>query len=389
VHRLTQLLAPLRHDVRVSSRWLPRVVAPGAWRAAVHVTIGVPVGLLTPAVLLPGGVRTLTRLQRSRFRNLLDERIAAVPGGDAGVATAAWWRQVGYHLLSLPYHLAAALLVCGAGSAGLALALLPGYGWTLPRHSPITIVLLWLAGLLLLAGASHLARAAARLDTAVARLLLGPSRAEQLTARLDAVARGRTEAVAAADAERRRIERNLHDGAQQRLVSLALNLGMARAELGDAAGARAVAEAHDEAKQALVELRDLVRGLHPAVLDDRGLDAALSGIVARMPLPVDIHVDVPRRCPPAVEATAYFVVSEALTNVTRHARARQAAVTVVRAGDRLRVTVTDDGRGGAVAAPGGGLHGLAQRAASVDGTLHLHSPPGGPTEITVELPCGS
>jgi signal transduction histidine kinase len=104
---------------------------------------------------------------------------------------------------------------------------------------------------------------------------------------------------------------------------------------------------------------------------------------------VDIHVDVPRRCPPAVEATAYFVVSEALTNVTRHARARQAAVTVVRAGDRLRVTVTDDGRGGAVAAPGGGLHGLAQRAASVDGTLHLHSPPGGPTEITVELPCGS
>ena len=163
---------------------------------------------------------------------------------------------------------------------------------------------------------------------------------------------------------------------------------MARADLPDGPTRDAVGQAHDEAKEALSELRGFVRGLHPAARR-RGLDAALSGLVARSVQPVDLHVDVPARCPPVIEAIAYFVVSETLTNIARHARARHVRVAVVRDRDRLRVTVTDDGIGGAVIRAGGALHGLVQRAGSVDGTLALRSPPDGPTTVEVELPCGS
>jgi signal transduction histidine kinase len=150
---------------------------------------------------------------------------------------------------------------------------------------------------------------------------------------------------------------------------------------------QAITEAHEEAKAALAELRNMIRGLHPAVLEDRGLDAALSGVAARMPIPVRVTVDVPRRPPPTIEAVAYFVVSESLTNITKHAQASQAEVVVQRAGDRLHVIVSDDGVGGADPARGTGLTGLAKRAASVDGTFDISSPPGGPTLITVDLPC--
>jgi signal transduction histidine kinase len=174
-------------------------------------------------------------------------------------------------------------------------------------------------------------------------------------------------------------------------MALAMNLGMARAALGDdvpPATRKVIEQAHEDAMAALAGLRELVRGLHPAVLNDRGLDAALSGIVARAPLPVRLRVDVSPRCSPSIEAIAYFMVSEALANIARHAGAGQAEVTVERARGRLRVVVTDDGRGGATAdGAGTGLRGLAQRAAAVDGTLHVHSPAGGPTTITAELPC--
>ncbi len=196
----------------------------------------------------------------------------------------------------------------------------------------------------------------------------------------------------AADAERRRIERDLHDGAQQRLVSLAVNLGLARSTLGDLPedARKVIDEAHREAKEAIAELNNLVRGLHPAVLEDRGLDAALSGVAARLPVPVRVAVDLPQRPSPTVEAVAYFVVSEALTNVVKHAQATRADVTVERIGETLLVVVADDGAGGAdLAAAGGGtgLAGLAKRVASVDGTFSCRSPAGGPTVITVELPC--
>jgi signal transduction histidine kinase len=332
---------------------------------------------------------------------------------------AGTWRQVAYHVMALFIGVGGAALTVAFWSAGIglgaalplqALGLWAGEGrWAVSVPAGVLAVAVLLA-------APWVARGVARADTAVARALLGPSRSEELSLRVESLARSRADVVAATDAERRRIERDLHDGAQQRLVSLAMNLGMARANLADTPGParQAIEAAHDEATQALAELREFVRGLHPAVLDDRGLDAALSGIVARVPLPVRLTVTVPARCSPVIEAIAYFVVSEALTNITKHASATRAEVTVDRAADRLRVVVTDDGRGGATVdsrsgatdngrsgatdngrsgatdnGGGTGLRGLAQRAASVDGTFALHSPLGGPTTITVELPCAS
>jgi signal transduction histidine kinase len=217
------------------------------------------------------------------------------------------------------------------------------------------------------------------------------SRAEELALRVRDLTESRADVVDAADAERRRIERDLHDGAQQRLVSLAMNLGMARATLTDVdpKAREAIEHAHDEAKQALAELRQLVRGLHPAVLEDRGLDAALSGIAARSPVQTRLSVDVPVRPSPTVEAVAYFVVSEALTNVAKHAQAQSVDIDVRRRGDLLLVEIRDDGQGGADPLDGTGLRGLAQRIRSVDGTWTIESPLGGPTVIRVELPCES
>ena len=271
--------------------------------------------------------------------------------------SGATWRQLGFHLLAV---------VTGV-VGGLLAVLFPVAPW--------------------------LARQVTRADEGLARALLGPSRGEALAVRVESLARSRADLVAAADAERRRIERDLHDGAQQRLVSLAMNLGMARERFAAEPEPvrQAIAAAHDEAVLALSELREFIRGLHPAVLTDRGLGAALSGLAARAPLPVRLRVDLPRPASPGVEAVAYFIVSEALANVAKHARATRAEVTVTRAGDLLRIAVTDDGGGGAVpgSGDGTGLRGLAQRAAAVDGTLSIDSPPGGPTVITAELPCES
>jgi signal transduction histidine kinase len=202
--------------------------------------------------------------------------------------------------------------------------------------------------------------------------------------------------VDAAEAERRRIERDLHDGAQQRLVALAMELGRAKAKFSDdvEAAAALVDQAHSEAKAALTELRDLVRGVHPPVLTDRGLDAALSGLAARCHVPVALQVVVPVRPRPAVEAVAYFTVAEALTNIAKHSRATHASVVVeggpwsasTGAGGTLHIVITDDGIGGANPA-GAGLSGLADRISGVDGALSVESPPGGPTIIAAVLPC--
>jgi signal transduction histidine kinase len=413
-----------------------------AWRATVHALVGLPVSVVAFALtcglpvgaaycavwsllyaapgdglsttgfvlltmmaplLAPVAVRAMTALQRRRFRVLLGVEIPPLlrSGGPAlsvaarELRVATTWRQVAYHALGLFTGVAGAVLVAAFWSAGIglgvALSLQAAGGWASGGRLPVTVPIGLLAVVTLLA-APWVARGVARADTAAARALLGPSRREELSARVESLTRSRADIVAATDAERRRIERDLHDGAQQRLVSLAMNLGMARATLTGTPGpaSHAVEAAHDEAVQALVELREFVRGLHPAVLDDRGLDAALSGIVARAPLPVSLTVALPERCPPVIEAIAYFVVSEALTNITKHADATRAEVVLERVADRLRVVVTDDGPGGATTGGAGtGLRGLAQRAASVDGTFALHSPAGGPTIITVELPCAS
>jgi signal transduction histidine kinase len=245
-------------------------------------------------------------------------------------------------------------------------------------------------GVLLLFAAPILTRALAVADAAVARYLLGSAGRAELTARIGQLETSRARVVDAAEAERMRIERDLHDGAQQRLVSLAMDLGRARAKFAsDPVGAAAIVDqAHEQAKEALAELRNLVRGVHPPVLTDRGLDAALSGVAALSPVPVSVRVDLPVRPPASIEAIAYFVVAEALTNVAKHAKASRAEVAVGRSGDVLSLVIRDDGIGGADPS-GQGLSGLAARVAGVDGTLLVRSPAGGPTTVEVELPCGS
>jgi signal transduction histidine kinase len=346
----------------------------------------------------------LTRIQRHRFWSLLGIDIPAtpVPPGSsltqrtlASVRAEATWRQLLYHLAAGPLLALGGLLTLAAwaGGAGLVSVFAYRYTFATPRQfqSPKPLIALTVAGALLLLIAPFAARGVSWLDRRTARGLLGPSRSEELERRVETLSESRAGVVDAADTERRRIERDLHDGAQQRLVSLAMNLGMARENLTDLPpeASRVIAEAHDEAKEALAELRILIRGLHPAVLEDRGLDAALSGIAARAPLPVNVAVNVPARASPTVEAVAYFVVSECLTNIARHAHAAKAEVNVRRAGDMLLIRVLDDGIGGAVPGTGSGLASLAQRARSVDGTFAIDSPAGGPTIVTVELPCGS
>jgi signal transduction histidine kinase len=362
------------------------------------------ISVVMVAVLRP----LLSQAQRHRCWSILG---VAIPRPTARAARPGWrglvtslrseatWRQVGYHVVVGPVLAAGGMLMLGLWAVGLALAGLCGYAWAFPLSSsvraatsghPLRDAYLTAAGVMLLVAAALVAAAMARLDILAAAALLGPSRSGELARRVESLAESRAGVVDAADAERRRIERDLHDGAQQRLVSLAMNLGLARENLTGLPEARQViADAHREAKEALAELRHLVRGLHPAVLEDRGLDAALSGIAARAPLPVRVRVDVPRRASPTVEAIAYFVVSEALANIARHAGASKAVIDVQRRDGTLRVVVTDDGAGGADPSRGTGLAGLTQRARSVDGTLRIDSPPGGPTTITAELPCGS
>ncbi len=351
----------------------------------------VVVAVIAP-VPLAWWLGALSAVQRLRLSAILGVEIPAPPraGGRwparavRAWRTAAAWRQLGYHLLSVVTGLLGGAVVAACWAGPVVAATYPG-ALSAGRPALAAAAVLFLA-------APWVALAVARADERAARALLGPSAAQQLELRVEVLDRSRAEVVAAADAERRRIERDLHDGAQQQLVALAMNLGMARAALGDdvpPAARKVIEDAHEEAVAALAGLRELVRGLHPAVLSDRGLDAALSGVVARAPLPVALHVDVTPRCAPAIEAIAYFTVSESLTNIARHARASRADVTVQRAGGRLRVVVTDDGRGGARPGPDGtGLRGLAQRAAAADGSLRVDSPAGGPTTITAELPCG-
>ena len=375
-----------------------------------------PLPLLFLAIVFLA-VPLLTRLHRQRLRATAGVDIPPQPriprrlswdGTRTAARSPAMWRQLAYHLLVGPALAGAALVAFAMWLTGVLYALSLLYasrlesGTMLQRGSyPVPSghlrgpgglpldAYLTLAGIALLFAAPWVTSGVRVLDVSAARALLGPSRAEELEHRVEHLTQTRAGVVDAADAERRRLERDLHDGTQQRLVSLAMNLGMARAQATSTQDARqAIAEAHEAAKAALAELRDLIRGLHPAVLEDRGLDAALSGVTARMPVPVKLTVDgLDRRPSPVIEAVAYFVVSEGLANVAKHAQASQAEVVVQRAGDRLHVIISDDGVGGADPSRGTGLAGLARRASSVDGTFEIDSPPGGPTLLTVDLPC--
>ena len=356
------------------------------------------------------------RAERTRFGFLLGARIAAWPapgsGGRAGyrwVVIPRWrmfregatWAEIGYALLRLPISAVALTLSVGVWAAGLVALTLPAYSSALPGGGPNFgdgvqsgapfLVGSAILGAALLLAAPQVTRGLAVADTAVSRRLLGPRRSRELEARVTELEISRERVVDAAEAERRRIERDLHDGAQQRLVALAMELGRAKAKFADDpdAARELVDQAHAQAKEALIELRNLVRGVHPPVLTERGLDAALSGLAALCPVPVDMHVDVPVRPKAAVEAVAYFMVAEALTNVAKHSRASHATVVVEGHGypGTLTVMVSDDGIGGAEAnSPG--LAGLADRVSGVDGRLSVESPVGGPTIIAAVLPCG-
>jgi signal transduction histidine kinase len=206
--------------------------------------------------------------------------------------------------------------------------------------------------------------------------------------RVDDLRTARQRIIAAADAERRRIERDLHDGAQQRLVAVTVTLGLAesRIESDPEGAAQLVAQAREEAQLAVKELRELARGIHPAVLSDHGLAAALEALAQRAPVPVQVSGVPDTPLAPPVEAAAYFVTAEALTNVAKHARAKGAWVSLSVERDRLCLQVRDDGVGGADTESGCGLHGLRDRVDALDGDIEVSSPPGGGTAVNVEIP---
>ena len=223
----------------------------------------------------------------------------------------------------------------------------------------------------------------------VARALLGPTRQAELATRVDQLTASRSQYIDAGAAELRRIERDLHDGAQARLVAMGMTLDAIEQQLESSpAAARALlAEAKASSVRALAELRDLVRGIHPPVLADRGLGAAIRAVALDSPVPVRVCLELPGRPPAPVESAAYFAVSELLANVAKHAGAREAWIDVRHSAGLLRIGVGDDGRGGADPVRGSGLRGIERRLAAFDGVLAVSSPDGGPTAVNLEIPC--
>jgi signal transduction histidine kinase len=413
-------------------RVLGPVVSGRTWRAVLYLVSSLPLGAaggLVLAIGLPLAVALLAlgltgipvlililavidllcRLDRACTAALADVEVPAPP--PEPLTRGTWWRPHWRGLLGphrwrqaagvvalLPVQLVGFLVVFTFWIAGAGLAVLPAYNGPAggvqfggrPVHGAPALTACVAAGVLLLLAAPWATQGMASVLARWTRLVLGPGR-RALTDRIGQLEHSRAEVIDTAQAERRRIERDLHDGAQQRLVAMTMQLARAQArfEAADPDAARAlVDQAHSQAMAALAELRNLVRGVHPPILSDRGLDAALSALAALCPVPVTVDADLASRPPLAVEAIAYFVAAEALTNVAKHARASRVHVGVRGDDHAVTVTVRDDGIGNADPA-GAGLAGLAARVAAVDGRLTIHSPPGGPTLVTAELPCAS
>jgi signal transduction histidine kinase len=342
--------------------------------------------------------------ERSRLRIFLGEDIPSpyryLPT-EGPIWRRAWgmvrnpqlWRDIGYLLLlfpmgvlglwaiSVPFNFLQALPVAMAGGSTSV------YWWQVNHF--VEAVVAFAFGLVLVVPFSALINLTALLHVRAGRRLLAPSNEEMLIERVEELTESRSAVMRAMHLERRRIERDLHDGAQQRLVSLAMELGLAREKMQeDPEGARKLLEAsHEDAKLVLAELRDLVRGIHPAVLTDRGLDAAISAIAGRSPIPVEVDVDLDRRQPDEVEGSAYFVVVEALTNIAKHSAATGARVHITRDRGWLKLEVSDNGKGGARLEAGSGLRGLRDRVTALDGRFSLDSPPGVGTTVRAEIPC--
>ncbi|MFJ4693625.1 sensor histidine kinase [Streptomyces sp. NPDC088766] len=408
-----------------------------AWREFAYVLLSLPIGivLFTFAVtmlsvgagllvtflgvpVLAAGLaacRGLGAVERARARGLLGLDVATPePLRPRGPGALAWmgavlrsgtsWRHVLYAVLHLPWAVFSFSVAVVFWVYGWTTLTYPLWFWLFPLYggqdglqlygdeghrvyldNPFEITVTALVGLLFTLATPWIVRALTTVDRVMVHGLLGPSR---LASRVVELESDRGVVVDTAAADLRRIERDLHDGAQARLVALAMDLGLAKEKLREdpREAARMVDEAHGEVKTALQELRDLARGIHPAVLTDRGLDAALSSVASRCTVPVQVEVDLVERPAAAIEGIAYFTVSELLQNVSKHSGARSASVDVWRAEDRLLVQVSDDGVGGADASGGSGLAGLAGRLDAVDGILVVDSPAGGPTRVTAELP---
>jgi signal transduction histidine kinase len=392
----------------------------------------VPIALCTPPLIVAGlpllaassaGALLLGRVHRALAFRLLGLTVGDVaplrPGPGfagwmrSGVKDPAAWRARAYLVAQVPVALAssAAVVVFRAGSliflvspaewaaglwtrrvvtGGVAHRYVVNFGRfyfdTWPRMAlavGIGVAGWWLSPWIL--------RAVLRADKYLIANLLGPS---PLSARVGELERSRAQAVEGAQARLRRIERDLHDGAQAGLVATSMKLGLAREKLAAASAAdpadltqagRLVDAAHEGIKDAIAQLRDLARGVHPPVLD-QGLGPALTALAAASQVPVTLVADLPDRPSPAIEATVYFCAAELLTNVAKHATATRASIELTPRGQRLRMRVSDDGCGGARVSRDGGLHGLRERLQNVDGTLDVASPPGGPTVIEIAVP---
>ncbi|MFF3015952.1 sensor histidine kinase [Streptomyces sp. NPDC057939] len=422
---------------RVAVEVLRAPLAARTWREFGYLLIGLPLstlyfslaiagvslgaGLLVTFVGVPvlAGVLAMCRgfgqVERARVRGLLRVPLAdpapvraarsgLLPTVGALLKSGSAWRHLLYSVIHFPWALFAFVLSLTLWSAGWGYLLYPLWFWVIPTFtdqpglqlfqngdysfyldSPLAIVVTSLIGLVVTLATPWVIRALTTVDRVLVVGLLGPSRLDSRVTELEA---DRGVVVDTAAADLRRIERDLHDGAQARLVALAMDLGLAKEKLTEdpQAAARMVDEAHGEVKVALQELRDLARGIHPAVLTDRGLDAALSSVASRCAVPVRVAVDLPARPAAAIEGIAYFTVSELLQNVSKHARAGSASVDVWKSGERLLIQVSDDGRGGAGVGAGSGLAGLTERLDAVDGVLVVDSAAGHGTTVTAELP---
>ncbi|MEU9357980.1 sensor domain-containing protein [Streptomyces sp. NPDC048301] len=369
------------------------VVGVGLLLLACTALVGVPVAaverrrlrLVAPVPLADPHEPTPDATGRRRLRHLFTER--------------ATWRELGYTALLAVVFAGAGLGLVVLLAFSLVLTVIPVVVWALAPETVMVIpgqaiphplaavpfALVGLVGVVLSAyGAGWLTAAQVR----IAWFLLSP-REDEMSRRVVELTRSRVRLADAFEAERRRIERDLHDGAQQQLVALTMTLGLAELELAEASpeGAALIARGRGEARRALDQLRDLVRGIHPQVLTDHGLAAAVAEVALRTPLQVSVDIELPRRLPALVETTAYFTVTEALTNATKHSGASEIGIVGRLEEDRLILLVSDNGKGGADPARGTGLSGLADRLAILRGRLLVSSPVGGPTQIRVEVPC--
>jgi len=392
--------------------WIPLMVAVLAI-SSIPSVVGFAVGVVVFVYL----VRGVERVERIRSEAVFGydipvppRRISPYDGFQRwahqlwlDIGSARFWKVVGHHYLRLTVDLLAggvALALLAFAVVGPALATAARRGDVGVRLGFVSPPVAWALALVALVAAVGIVVFAPIVDAAVDRWLLPPSETAALQHEVSALSHARRGAVSSAQTERHRIERDLHDSVQPRLVSLAMTIGLAQTKLDTdlPQAKKLIGEAHEDAKSALLELRNVVRGIAPTILPDRGLDAALSSVVQRIEtsgVPTTLTVDLPgRRLPEEVEACAYFVVAEALTNVAKHARATQAVVTVRYddATDALFVSVYDDGIGGATATADDdatGLRGLGERVTAARGTFEVSSPVTGSTIVTAVLPCGS